>query len=66
MTVRVEVRDDASSWDGIAETIGKRLHSDLGLRINVELVKEDALMEWSNRGREGKPRRILDRRFEKR
>jgi hypothetical protein len=65
MTVRVEVRDDAGRWDGIAETIGKRLHDDLGLRINIELVKEDALMEWSNRGREGKPKRILDRRFEK-
>jgi phenylacetate-coenzyme A ligase PaaK-like adenylate-forming protein len=65
MTVRVEVRDDAENWDGIAETIGKRLHSDLGLRINIDLVKEDALMEWSNRGREGKPKRILDRRFEK-
>jgi hypothetical protein len=61
----VEVRDDAGSWDGIAEAIAKRLHSDLGLRMNVELVKEDALMEWSNRGREGKPKRILDRRFEK-
>jgi hypothetical protein len=35
------------------------------LRINIDLVKEDALMEWSNRGREGKPKRILDRRFEK-
>ena len=28
-------------------------------------VPEDALMEWSNRGREGKPKRILDRRYEK-
>ena len=30
-----------------------------------ELVPEDALMEWSNRGREGKPKRILDQRYEK-
>jgi hypothetical protein len=41
------------------------LHSDLGLRLNIELVAEDALMEWSNRGREGKPKRILDKRYEK-
>src|SRR5262249_55215033 len=64
MTVRVEVRDDASGWDGLKGHIEKRLHSDLGLRLNVELVPEDALMEWSNRGREGKPKRILDRRYE--
>ena len=60
MTVKVEVRDDASGWDGLKEHIEKRLHSDLGLRLNVELVPEDALIEWSNRGREGKPKRILD------
>jgi hypothetical protein len=28
-------------------------------------VPEDALIEWSNRGREGKPKRILDQRYEK-
>ena len=65
MTVKVEVRNDAPSWEGLADHIEKRLHSDLGLRLAVELVPEDALMEWSNRGREGKPRRILDQRFEK-
>jgi phenylacetate-CoA ligase len=65
MTVKVEVRDDAAGWDGLKEHIEKRLHSDLGLKLNVELVPEDALMEWSNRGREGKPKRILDQRYEK-
>ena len=35
------------------------------MRLNVELVPEDALIEWSNRGREGKPKRILDQRYEK-
>jgi phenylacetate-CoA ligase len=65
MTVRVEVRDDAKSWDGLQEHIERRLYSDLGLKLAVELVKEDALMEWSNRGREGKPKRILDKRYEK-
>ena len=49
----------------LKEHIEKRLHSDLGLRLNIELVAEDALIEWSNRGREGKPKRIWDRRFEK-
>lgn len=65
MTVKVEVRNDAGGTEGLKELIEKRLHSDLALRINVELVPEDALMEYSNRGREGKPKRILDRRFEK-
>jgi phenylacetate-CoA ligase len=65
MTVKVEVRDDAGGWEGLKEHIEKRLHSDLGLRLNVELVPEDALIEWSNRGREGKPKRILDQRYEK-
>ena len=65
MTIKVEVRDDSPGWEGLKEHIEKRLHSDLGLRLNVELVPEDALIEWSNRGREGKPKRILDRRYEK-
>jgi len=65
MTVKVEVRDDAGGWKGLKEHIEKRLHSDLGLKLNVELVPEDALIEWSNRGREGKPKRILDKRYEK-
>jgi phenylacetate-coenzyme A ligase PaaK-like adenylate-forming protein len=65
MTVRVEVRNEAPGWDGLQEHIERRLHSDLGLKLAVELVPEDALMEWSNRGREGKPRRILDHRYEK-
>jgi phenylacetate-CoA ligase len=65
MTVRVEVRSDAASWDGLKEHIERRLHSDLGVKIDVELVAEDALMEWSNRGREGKPKRIVDNRYEK-
>jgi phenylacetate-CoA ligase len=65
MTVKVEVRDDAPGWDGLKDHIEKRLHSDLGLKLAIELVREDELIEWSNRGREGKPRRILDNRFEK-
>ena len=57
--------DNMAFWDGLKEHIEKRLHSDLGLRLNVELVPEDALMEWSNRGREGKPKRILDQRYDR-
>ena len=65
MTVKIEVRNDAGGWDGLKEHIERRMHSDLGLRLNIELVEEDALIEWSNRGREGKPKRIWDRRFDK-
>ena len=50
---------------GSRSTSRSGLHSDLGLKLAVELVSEDALIEYSNRGREGKPKRIIDRRYEK-
>jgi len=62
MTVQVEVRRDAKSRDGLHEHLERRLHADLGVRVAVELVEEGALTEIANLGREGKPRRLLDRR----
>jgi phenylacetate-CoA ligase len=64
MTVRVEIRKDASSREGLREHLERRLHSDLGVRVAVELVEEGSLADVANLGREGKPRRLLDRRFE--
>lgn len=62
MTVQVEVRRDAASRDGLKEHLERWLHTDLGVRVAVELVDEGSLVEAANLGREGKPRRLLDRR----
>lgn len=62
LTVQVETRSDAGGIDGLQEYLEKRLLADLGLKIAVELVEEGALREVANLGREGKPRRLLDRR----
>ena len=61
MIVRIEVRADASSWDGLKEHLDRRLKEDLGVKVVVELVGEGQLPE-TNVGNEGKPRRLLDQR----
>jgi phenylacetate-CoA ligase len=66
MTIRVEVRNDAPTRDGLQAHLERRFHSDLGVRVAVELVDQGSLAEIANLGREGKPRRLLDRRFAKR
>jgi phenylacetate-CoA ligase len=65
MTVRVELRKDAMSIEGLQPHLEKRLKEDLGVKVGVELVSEGSLAEVANLGREGKPRRLLDRRYEK-
>ena len=63
MEVRVEVRNDAPSREGLAEALEKRLKDDLGLAVRVALTAEGSLAELANTdGREGKPRRLLDLR----
>jgi phenylacetate-CoA ligase len=63
MDVRVEVRRDAASRDGLRAILERRLKDDLGVVVNVTLVDEGALVDLANsQGREGKPRRIVDRR----
>jgi phenylacetate-CoA ligase len=62
MTVQIEIKKDAGSLDGLAPYLEKRLHADLGVKVDVELVPEGSLAETANLGREGKPRRLLDRR----
>jgi len=66
MVVLVEVQRNAGSIDGLKEKIEKRLHGDLGMKVAVNLVDEGGLAEIANIGREGKPKRLVDRRFEKR
>ena len=63
MQVQVEVRSDAASRDGLREKMEKRLREDLGVSVNVLLVDQGALAEIANTGgREGKARRLVDRR----
>jgi len=62
MTVRVELRRGATATDDLVQALERRLHSDLGVRVSIELVEEGTLAELANLGREGKPRRLLDRR----
>jgi phenylacetate-coenzyme A ligase PaaK-like adenylate-forming protein len=65
MTVRVEVQRGVTALEGLADHIARRLNDDLGVKVAVELCEEGALAEVANLGREGKPRRLLDRRFKK-
>ncbi len=65
MTVRIEFQRSATSLDGLAEHLAKRLQSDLGVKVGVELTEEGSLADVANLGREGKPKRLLDRRHRK-
>ena len=47
------------------EAIAQKLEADLGVKVTVELVPEGSLAEAANLGREGKPKRLFDRRFVK-
>lgn len=62
LTVQVEVRSGVGGTEGLQEYLEKRLLADLGLKVAVQLVEEGTLQEVANLGREGKPRRLLDRR----
>ena len=63
MEVRVEVRRDARSREGLKETLEARLRDDLGVSVAVVLAEQGSLDELANTGgREGKARRLVDRR----
>ncbi len=62
LIVRVAIRDDAGGVEGLKEHLSDRLKVDLGLRVEVEFTDEHGLDEIANLGREGKPRRLIDRR----
>jgi len=63
MTVLVETRRDAGDLTGLVEQLERRLHNDLGLKVKVDLIDEGGLAEAANLGREGKLKRLLDRRY---
>jgi phenylacetate-CoA ligase len=68
MTVRVEYRDESVDKEGMRRELEARLKVDLGVRVAVEPVPPGSLADLTNYGREGKVRRLLDRRpgFERR
>lgn len=61
MIVKVEVKANAGSLDGLQDHLERRLKEDLGIKTPVVLVPEGQLPE-TNVGMEGKPRRLLDQR----
>jgi phenylacetate-CoA ligase len=65
LTVQVELRRSASAVEDLAAKLAQRLKNDLGLSVRVELVAEGAFTEIANIGKEGKARRLVDRRYAK-
>ena len=68
MTVRVEYADEQVDKAAMQRDLEARLRVDLGVRVAVEPVPPGSLADLTNFGREGKVRRLLDRRpgFERR
>ncbi|MCG8548506.1 MAG: hypothetical protein MJE12_30255 [Alphaproteobacteria bacterium] len=61
LLIKVEVKSGSAAGDDLRESLERRLHNDLGLKVPVELVGAGTLKEISI-GREGKPVRLLDER----
>lgn len=64
MTVQVEVKAGISGADQLKAKLEDRLKSDLGAKVIVELVPAGSLSAYTY-GREGKAKRLVDRRFAK-
>jgi phenylacetate-CoA ligase len=62
MTVLVERAGDHVDDAAAARDLAVALKADLGARVSVEMVAPGSLAEATNFGREGKVRRLLDRR----
>jgi phenylacetate-CoA ligase len=62
MLVRVETQNGVGQPVDLHAHLERRLREDLGLKIRVELVPEGSLAPLTNVGREGKARRLLDKR----
>lgn len=61
MTVQVECQATGDTT-GFVEGLEARLRADLGVRVQVEAVAAGSLGDLTNFGREGKVRRLVDRR----
>ncbi|MCY3751706.1 MAG: AMP-binding protein [Gammaproteobacteria bacterium] len=64
LTVQVEVSKSAGAVDGLEAMLSEKLKSDLSIGVIVELVEEGSLTDVANIGKEGKAKRLADRRFE--
>jgi phenylacetate-CoA ligase len=64
MTVRVEYADASVDRAALQRDLEARLRVDLAVRVAVEPVPPGSLADLTNFGREGKVRRLLDRRPE--
>ena len=62
LVIRVEVKNSAGGTEGLADQLGHRLQSDLGIKVMVDLVEEGSLAPVTGVGREGKAKRLLDLR----
>lgn len=61
LLVKIEVKKEVTgALDDLKELLEKRLRSDLGVGVGIELVAEGVLD--TNVGAEGKPRRLVDER----
>lgn len=64
MTVQVECRDHVTDREDLTRKLAERLKSDLGISVAVELVPAGSLAAYTY-GREGKAKRLVDKRFQK-
>jgi phenylacetate-CoA ligase len=62
MTVRVERANASVDSASLRTDLEKRLKDDLSVRVAVEIVDPGELADLTNFGKEGKVRRLLDRR----
>jgi phenylacetate-coenzyme A ligase PaaK-like adenylate-forming protein len=60
----VEAKESAGNREHLVHVLEDRLKSDLGIRVTVELVAPGSLAPFTY-GREGKARRLLDKRSAK-
>jgi phenylacetate-CoA ligase len=62
MTVQVERTNSEIDAKVMAEDLRRALHKDLSVRVDVEIVDAGSLSQLTRTGREGKARRLLDKR----
>jgi phenylacetate-CoA ligase len=62
MLVKVELKKGIVDVEGLKEALERRLHADLSVKVDVLLVPEGGIAEEANLGREGKPKRLIDKR----
>ncbi|MEO8856642.1 MAG: hypothetical protein ABI343_06580, partial [Burkholderiaceae bacterium] len=65
MVVRVERRSTDTDVARLAADLAVALHKDLGVRVDVEIVEKDTLVEYTRIGRDNKVKRLLDLRDKK-